>query len=50
MKVLLCHSGQCCPAVEINGNEVIIGEDDNIVRLKREEWDVLKELIKRGEI
>lgn len=49
-KVILCHSGACCPAVEIHENEVVIGEDENIVRLKPVEWQILKEKVLNGEL
>lgn len=51
--VVLCSSGTCeiskdCPAVEIKENCVVIGEDDNICTLTREQFDILKEKIKTG--
>ena len=49
-KVVLCGGGSsCCPAVEIHEKEVLIGEDDNMVKLTKEEWQILKDKIKKGE-
>jgi len=50
MKVYLCGESGCCPYVEADENEVIIGEEGNICRLTREQFDELKEKITRGEI
>jgi len=36
--------------VEFLGDEVHIGEDDNRGVLKREEWNILVEKIKSGEL
>ena len=50
-KVVLCGGGSsCCPAVEFHEKEVLIGEDDNIVKLTKEEWQILKDKIKKGEL
>jgi hypothetical protein len=49
-KVYLCTHCQACPAVEFRGEEVRIGEDANTVALKREEWNILVEKIKAGEL
>ncbi|MEA2054838.1 MAG: hypothetical protein U9O96_07040 [Candidatus Thermoplasmatota archaeon] len=50
MKVCLCGEKGCCPYVEIKGNEVVIGEEGNMCRLTREQFDGLKDRINRGEI
>jgi len=54
MKIVLCIDGTCnppkCPVVEVRDNEVIIGEGDNVCRLTREQFEILKEKIKAGEI
>ncbi len=50
MKVLLCSEGSCCPAVEIKENDVLIGEEGNIVRLKKQEWNELVSKIASGEL
>jgi hypothetical protein len=47
MKVYICDKG-CCPAVETVGDDVLIGEDSNIVRLKKDEWNKLVEKIQTG--
>ncbi|MBE0521442.1 MAG: hypothetical protein IBX39_04155 [Candidatus Methanoperedenaceae archaeon] len=47
MKVYICDKG-CCPAVETAGDDVLIGEDSNIVRLKKDEWNKLVEKIQTG--
>jgi hypothetical protein len=47
-KVNLCPACCCCPEVSVFENEVTIGEDDNIVKLKKEEWNQLVEEIQRG--
>lgn len=49
MKVYICDKS-CCPAVETMGDEVLIGEDTNIVRLKKNEWNKLVDKIKSGEL
>lgn len=49
MKVYICDRS-CCPAVEIVGDEVLIGEATNIVRLKKNEWNRLIEKIRSGEL
>ena len=54
MKIVLCIDGVCippkCPVVDIQDDKVIIGEKDNICTLTREQFDILKEKIKNGEI
>ena len=54
MKVTLCVGDVCnrpkCPEVDIQEDRVIIGEKDNICTLTREQFDILKEKIKQGEI
>lgn len=49
MKTYICEKS-CCPAVETIGDEVLIGEDTNIVRLKKNEWNKLVEKIQSGEL
>ncbi|MBU4373715.1 MAG: hypothetical protein KKD69_04490 [Euryarchaeota archaeon] len=49
MKVYICDKS-CCPAVEILGDEVLIGEAANIARLKKNEWNRLVEKIHSGEL
>ncbi len=49
MKVYICEKS-CCPAVEVVGNEVLIGEAANTVRLQKNEWNKLVEKIRSGEL
>ncbi|KCZ71224.1 hypothetical protein ANME2D_03259 [Candidatus Methanoperedens nitroreducens] len=49
MKVYICNKG-CCPAVETAGDDVLIGEGANTVRLKKNEWNMLVEKIRSGEL
>ncbi len=50
MKVSLCCGSKCCPAVEIDSDFVKIGETGNMCKLKKKEWNTLKEMILKGEI
>lgn len=54
MKILLCSEGSCvpqkCPMVNVLPDRVIIGEEDNICTLTREQFDILKEKVKNNEI
>ena len=50
LKVSLCPACTACPEVEIDRDEVRIGEAGNLVTLKREEWNVLVELIESGQL
>jgi hypothetical protein len=36
-----------CPIVDVQGDKVIIGEKDNVCTLTREQFDILKEKIKK---
>jgi hypothetical protein len=49
-KVTLCPAG-CgqCPDVEIAGDEVPIGETGNLAVLKKDEWNLLVDLIQSGQ-
>lgn len=49
-KVSLCPSCVACPEVEIVGTAVKIGEEDNRVTLKPDEWNVLVDLIASGRL
>ena len=49
MKVYICEKS-CCPAVETAGDDVLIGEGANTVRLKKNEWNMLVEKIRSGEL
>jgi hypothetical protein len=41
----LCPMGDHCPEVEITGDEVRIGEVGNLAVLKKDEWNMLVDLI-----
>jgi len=49
--VTLCPAG-CgqCPGVEIAGDEVRIGETGYLAVLKKEEWNLLVDLIQSGQL
>lgn len=48
--VTLCPGCGACPAVEIDDNEVRIGEAENLVKLNPAEWNELVRAVKRGEL
>jgi hypothetical protein len=48
--ISLCPSCDACPLVEIDEQEVRIGEAGNLVRLTPAEWNVLVQAIKAGEL
>ena len=50
MKVYLCHTDSCCPAVEITDSGVRIGEAENTCTLTKEQWNILVEKITSGEL
>jgi hypothetical protein len=49
-KFSLCPACGACPEVEIRPDEVRIGEADNLVVLKKAEWNVLVDLIQTGRV
>ena len=49
-KISLCPSCSACPEVVMEGDAVRIGEKGNIVSLKKEEWNVLVDVIKSGKV
>ena len=49
-RVSLCPACTKCPEVVIDGDTIRIGEDTNTATLKREEWNVLVELIQSGQL
>jgi hypothetical protein len=50
-KVTLCPAGcGACPDVEIVGDEVRIGEIGNLAVLKKDEWNLLVDLIQSGQL
>ena len=48
--VSLCPACDACPSVEIDEQEVSIGEEGNLVKLTPAEWNVLVRAIKAGEL
>ncbi len=46
----LCPSCGACPQVEFQPDKVRIGEAGNLVVLKKEEWNVLVDLIRSGQL
>jgi hypothetical protein len=51
LKMTLCPAGcGACPDVEIVGEEVRIGETGNLAVLKKDEWNLLVDLITSGQL
>jgi len=50
VKMSLCPACTACPEVEIVGDEVRIGEAGNLSVLKRQEWNILVDLIRSGQL
>ena len=54
MKVTLCIGDFCipqkCPVVDVQKDKVIIGEKDNVCTLTREQFNILKDKVKSGEL
>ena len=54
MKVVLCNDSVCdppkCPTVDIQEDKVIIGENDNVCILTKEQFNILKEKVKNDEL
>jgi hypothetical protein len=46
----LCPGCASCPEVEIAGDHVRIGELGNLAVLKKDEWNVLIDLIQSGRL
>ena len=50
-KITLCPAGcGACPEVEFAGEEVRVGEAGNLAVLKKDEWDLLVDLIQSGQL
>jgi len=47
--VSLCPNCIHCPEVVIEGETVRIGEDENIVVLKKSEWNALVDAVQSGQ-
>ncbi len=50
LRMSLCPACTACPEIEIKGDTVRIGEERNLVVLKSDEWNVLVELIRSGQL
>ncbi len=51
LKMSLCPAGcGACPDVDIVGEEVRIGELGNLAVLKKDEWNLLVDLIESGQL
>lgn len=50
LAISLCPNCVHCPEVVIEGEEVRIGEDANTAVLKADEWNVLVDLIRSGQL
>jgi len=48
--VAICKEGSCCPVVEVDENEVRIGEEGNLCCLNKNQWNTLVEKVKSGEL
>ena len=48
--VSLCPQCIACPEVIIEGDTIRIGEDENLVTLKKAEWNVLVAAIQSGQL
>jgi hypothetical protein len=46
----LCPSCVACPEVVVAGDEVRIGEAGNVAVLRKEEWNVLVDLIRSEQL
>jgi hypothetical protein len=50
LKMSLCPACTACPEVEVQSDEVRIGEAGNLAVLKKDEWNVLVDLIQAGQL
>jgi hypothetical protein len=50
VKMSLCPACTACPEVEIVGDEIRIGETGNLAVLKKDEWNVLVDLVLSGRL
>jgi len=50
VRVSLCPDCDRCPEVVVTDEAVLIGEDENIVRLAHDEWNELVKAIERGDL
>jgi hypothetical protein len=50
IKFSLCPCSDSCPEIEITDQGVVIGENENTVRLSHAEWNELVRLVKSGKV
>ena len=50
LAITLCPNCEHCPEVVIEGDTISIGESPNLTVLKKDEWNVLVDLIQSGQI
>ena len=50
VRVVLCSQCEHCPEVVISDEGVMIGEDQNVVKLSHAEWNELVTRIRSGEL
>ncbi len=50
MTLVLCCGKKGCARIDFVADGVEIRDDDNVVKLSSEEWNLLVEKIKRGEL
>jgi len=50
VKMSLCPACTACPEIEIARDAVRIGEAGNLVVLRKDEWNVLVDLIQSGQL
>lgn len=49
--VVLCGGDSpCCPSVAFEDEKVLIGEEGNLVKLTMEQWNILVEKVRTGEL
>lgn len=49
-RISLCPQCTNCPEIVMEGDTVMIGEHPNITVLKKDEWNVLVDVIKSGQV
>jgi hypothetical protein len=49
-KISLCPACTACPEIVMDGDTIRIGEDENVVVLRKEEWNVLVDVLKSGRV
>ena len=49
-RISLCPGCTACPEVVVDGDTIRIGEDANTAVLKKDEWNVLVDLIQSGQL